>query len=268
MKYLITFVFLVGSALLAGRIALGGRNLQPGPESKHTPVVVELFTSEGCSSCPPADALLKKLEQQQSVGSAEIIALEEHVDYWNSLGWADPFSAAQFTRRQEQYAYELRLQGPYTPQMIVDGRSEFVGSSSRQARQEIEGASRNDKAAVEINLKAAGTDRAEDISVRVGKLSSTTSGDTPEVWMAVTESQLHSAVTGGENRGEDLQHASIVRRLQKLGDAKSAGDFSFSADTNLKLDANWKSDNMRVAVFVQEKKSRRILAAGSTALSR
>src|SRR5213594_3831029 len=97
------------------------------------PVLVELFTSEGCSSCPPADALLARLEKSQPVAEAEIIVLSEHVDYWNRLGWRDPFSSVEFTLRQQRYTEGFRRDGAYTPQMVVDGRVEFVGSDERQA---------------------------------------------------------------------------------------------------------------------------------------
>jgi hypothetical protein len=270
MKYLLASLFLVGLALLAGGIALHGTNSQSTtlPESKRAPVIVELFTSEGCSSCPPADALLKQLEQQQPANSAEIIALEEHVDYWDSLGWKDPFSSAQFTTRQQQYASSLHTEGAYTPQMIVDGHAEFVGSRGRQAQQEIEAATRSAKATIELTQKSPGGGQVETISLRVGKLRGATAGDTAEVWLAVTESKLHSSVTAGENKGEELQHASVVRGLQKIGDAKAVGEFSFSSDAHVKLDSNWKRENVRVVALVQEKKSRRVLAAASASLSR
>jgi hypothetical protein len=270
MKYLLATLSLVGTAVLAGFFVNHGGTSQafPSPQSERAPVIVELFTSEGCSSCPPADALLKKLEQEQPIGSAEIIPLEEHVDYWNSQGWADPYSSAQFTARQEQYAASLRTQGSYTPQMIVDGRAEFVGSRGREAQKEIENAIRVAKATIEIMRKAAESDRSDNFSVRVGKLAGASTGDAAEVWLAVTESHLHSAVTAGENRGEDLQHASVVRRLQKIGDAKASGEFSFASDVAAKIDSNWKRENVRVVVFVQEKKSRRILAASSAPVSR
>src|SRR5215471_17890729 len=93
-----------------------------------TPVVVELFTSEGCSSCPPADALLAKMETAQPFRGVQIIAIEEHVDYWDQQGWVDPFSSADWTDRQQVYETAFRQPGPYTPQMVVNGRRQFVGS--------------------------------------------------------------------------------------------------------------------------------------------
>src|SRR2546422_895176 len=128
----------------------------PGPR---TPVLVELFTSEGCSSCPPADALLAKLEIQQPIAGAEIVAMEEHVDYWNQQGWMDPFSSEQWTERQQRYAATRRDQGIYTPQMVVDGRAEFVGSRERQATHEIEQAAVQPR--TEISLRPLSADKKD-----------------------------------------------------------------------------------------------------------
>src|SRR5215475_7917611 len=119
------------------------------------PVIVELFTSEGCSSCPPADALLARLDHEQRIGNAEIIALEEHVDYWDQLGWNDPFSGKQWTERQEDYANAFGNAGVYTPQMVIDGRVEFVGSAQNKARNAIAEAAKEPKAEVSIlNVKS------------------------------------------------------------------------------------------------------------------
>jgi hypothetical protein len=113
-------------------------------------VVLELFTSEGCSSCPPADAVLRRLAREQTIGGADVIALEEHVDYWNGLGWADPFSSPAFTARQRTYADAMRRHGVYTPELVVDGTNELLGSHESGARQAIQNASASPKARVEL----------------------------------------------------------------------------------------------------------------------
>src|SRR6478736_2052313 len=107
------------------------------PAGPYKAVVVELFTSEGCSSCPPADELLGHLRQDLAAKSIQVIPLGFHVDYWNSLGWKDRFSSAEFTQRQEQYTQSLKVDGPYTPEMVVDGKVEFVGNDAGQAQRTI-----------------------------------------------------------------------------------------------------------------------------------
>src|SRR6266404_1302485 len=118
---------------------VAAKTSEPGPPRKA--VVVELFTSEGCSSCPPADELLTHLRQDLAAKNIQVIPLGFHVDYWNSLGWKDRFSSADFSQRQEQYARSLRVDGPYTPQMVVNGELEFVGNSAGQAQRAINQAS-------------------------------------------------------------------------------------------------------------------------------
>jgi hypothetical protein len=225
------------------------------------PVVVELFTSEGCSSCPPADALLIKLTEKQRPEKEQIIALEEHVDYWDQLGWRDPFSSAEWTRRQESYARTFGHGSVYTPQMVVDGRAEFVGSREWEARKEIEAMAGKVKTEVRVTPAETGKERAQ-FTVHVGKLTGVTGDDITEVLFAITEMGLHSAVTRGENAGEELHHAAVVRTLRRIGVANAKDpETAFAGEASASFDRGWKRDNLRAVVFVQEKKSRKILGA-------
>ncbi len=263
MKYLLAGLTLISLSLIATEALIRAHGQAPAttPETARTPVVVELFTSEGCSSCPPADALLARLAEGQLAGNVQLIALEEHVDYWNDLGWTDPFSSRDWTSRQYVYAGALRNGNPYTPQMVVDGTAEFVGSHTQQARETILKAASKTKIPVMLAQTNANGTSAGNFSVKVGKLEGTTRGDAAEVWLAVTETGLHSAVTRGENAGEDLQHAAVVRSMRKIGEAKADGEISFAGDATVSLQKEWKRENLRAVLFVQEKKSRRILGA-------
>ena len=180
------------------------------PGTARAPVVVELFTSEGCSSCPPADALLARLAEEQPAGNLQLIALEEHVDYWNNLGWMDPFSSRDWTSRQYVYSSVLGNVNPYTPQMVIDGRVEFVGSHTQKARQAILEAAGNTKIPVTLAQGNSNGTSTGDFSVKVGKLEGTTRGDAAEVWLAITETGLHSAVKRGEKRSRSSHAASAI----------------------------------------------------------
>jgi hypothetical protein len=234
--------------------------LSGSPETARTPVVVELFTSEGCSSCPPADALLARLDGAKLNGNVQLIALEEHVDYWNDLGWIDPFSSRDWTSRQNAYAGVLGNRNPYTPQMVVDGTVEFLGNHPEKARQAIMEAAGKPKMPVTLEQRPASKTGTEDFSAKVGKLEGT-KHDAAEVWLAITETGLHSAVTRGENAGEELRHASVVRTMRKIGEAKGDGETSFAGDASVPLQKEWKRENLKAVLLVQEKKSRRILGA-------
>jgi hypothetical protein len=249
-------------------ISLSGELRPPARVDKNAqPVVVELFTSEGCSSCPPADALLLKLEAAQPVANANVIALEEHVDYWNHDGWTDPFSSADWTARQVEYVTRFKDKSPYTPQMIVNGETQLLGTEEQQVEQVVQQAAAQPKTEVILTLESPAPDGSQQIKVRVGKLMGSTDRDTAEVWLAVTESGLASSVSAGENAGRDLHHASVVRSLHKIGLATPQNDSAFEASTRVKYKSSWKRQNLQVVVFLQEKKSMRILGAAAVTVN-
>jgi hypothetical protein len=264
---------LAGSAVLAGVVALLGlsslgKGHNPPPARLATgaaqPVVVELFTSEGCSSCPPADALLKELSEKPSLEGIEVVALEEHVDYWNHLGWADPYSAGAFSQRQSEYAEHFGRDGVYTPQMIVDGRTEFVGSRGLIAREEIRKAASVRKLDIGLARVAESTPDHPAIQIAIQNPGSVPVKGGAELWVAITERNLQSDVKGGENSGEILKHAAVVRSLQKVRMLPEPAGYTGQID--LFVRPNWKKDDLSAVVFLSEPGSRKIIGAATTPL--
>lgn len=236
----------------------------PGAAGGRAPVIVELFTSEGCSSCPPADALLARMDETQPVDGAEVIPLAMHVDYWNYLGWSDPFSSREFSERQGEYAAAYKKDGVYTPQMIVDGVKEFSGGNERTALQSIAAAARERKAQVTI-AHLPGRDEGDDVfglSVELDKFPKQTEGDPVYVLLAVTEGGLSSDVSRGENTGRRLKHAGVVREIKQLGILPEASG-PFRVETGIRIRKDWRRENLRAVVFAQERGTRRMLAAAS-----
>ncbi|WP_083322101.1 DUF1223 domain-containing protein [Hymenobacter lapidarius] len=235
----------------------GLQPLRSHAAAQPVPVVVELFTSEGCSSCPAADAALREMGTEQSVPGVEIIALGQHVDYWNRLGWKDAFSSAQFTERQRWYAQGFGT-GSYTPQAVVNGRYELVGSQRAALAAAVAKAALAPRAAVAL---ARATDGA--LTVQVHSLPTGTPAST--VQLALTETGLSSKVGAGENSGRLLRHSAVVRSLRTLGTV--AADGTFAATVPLVLGAGWKPENLRAVVLVQERASRHVVGAASLPLS-
>jgi hypothetical protein len=236
---------------------------QPAEGAGTVPVLVELFTSEGCSSCPPADELLMRLEKEQPVAGARIIALSEHVDYWNRLGWTDPYSSHAFSERQSRYATALSTEGAYTPQMIVDGKTEFVGSNQNSARAAIEKAAQRPKS--EILLSTGGTVPAGSAIVKVAVQAPGLAAAGPvDILLAITEDGLLSNVSRGENAGRKLEHTAVTRRLITLGSAEPGR--TFKAEQNVSLETSWRRDHLRAVVFAQERATRAVVAAADVSL--
>ena len=211
-----------------------------------TPVLVELFTSEGCSSCPPADALLARLLKDQPVTAAEILVLEEHVDYWDSLGWHDRFSSHLFTDRQSHYTQRLRADDNYTPQMIVDGTAQFVGNDSAHALRAITQAARTSK--VDLNLSPIIFD-GNQLSGEISLMTSPQPTSNADLYAAVIESMASTKVQRGENGGRTLQHVSIVRTLQRIGSPSEAATKPLKFSVPVPKDAT--PANLRIVIFLQ-----------------
>ena len=222
------------------------------PDAARKCVVVELFTSEGCSSCPPADALLGRLREVKLADGVEIAPLGLHVDYWNQQGWIDRFSSDAYTRRQQKYAERFRIEGPYTPQMVVDGQLQFTGNDANRAQQAIlQEAQRPQPAQIQIS---PGEPDSVQIQVKTG------TGAAGEVMLAVTEDNLATKVGAGENGGRELHHWAVVRELRSIG---RLHDGSFESAVPLKLKKDWKREDLRVVVFVQDPATGRIDGAAT-----
>jgi hypothetical protein len=224
-----------------------------------TPVVVELFTSEGCSSCPPADAALARLARRQPVEGAELIALGFHVDYWDDLGWKDPYGSPAYSARQRRYALDGDENRVYTPQMVVDGERRFVGDEDT-ARAQAAAAAKRPKLPVRVTARVDG-----DSAVLTVRLDSAPP-EGSELWAALTEDGLSSQVTRGENKGRTLEHASVVRAHVVLPAPRADGAGGFVSETRVPLKPGWKREALR-AVGVLQERGGPVRGAAAVALS-
>jgi len=225
-------------------------------------VLVELFTSEGCSSCPPADAVLSDLVLRQPVAGVEVLALGEHVDYWDRLGWRDRFSSADHTTRQSDYdAHVFHRHEVYTPQLVIDGHLERVGSDIRAVQRAIKEVAQAPKAAVDVSVvRANGRDLHVDIHVDVPP--SLTLIESADVLVAIIEDNLVTEVRRGENGGRTLRHSAVVRSLTTVG-TFAPHERAWSTTVSMAIAQEWKPANVRVVGFLQERESRRIVGAGA-----
>ncbi|HYZ87809.1 MAG TPA: DUF1223 domain-containing protein [Myxococcales bacterium] len=232
------------SRLLGVALLLGALPARAG--DGRVPILLELFTSEGCSSCPPADAVLARLVREQPVKNVEIVGLSEHVDYWDSLGWRDPYSSAQFTERQQTYASVLGRGDVYTPQAVVDGHADVVGSDEGGIR-------RASSAAAE---KAHGTIEVRADGRKVHLAATLPPHGDADVFLAAVDDPPPSHVQRGENAGRTLSHVHVVRALKRVARVDQP-----TWSTDIELEPAFQ--RLRLVAFVQERGTRRVLAAGS-----
>ena len=214
-----------------------------------TQVVVELFTSQGCSSCPPADDLLDEL-----AGRPGVVALSLHVDYWDYIGWKDPYASPQYTARQQHYAEALNLRYVYTPQIVVDGRANVVGSHRAQVLEAIEAAAQRDRPiTITFGTRSGGT-------VIIPEGHAPDEGAT--VWLAVYDREHVTEIKRGENTGHKLRNANVVRRFERLGTWTGA-----RLEIPLDLSGARARGRDGCAVIVQRGRAGPILAAAAMSLN-
>jgi hypothetical protein len=186
-------------------------------------VLVELFTSEGCSSCPPADALLRQVNGSQTSGGQLVVGISEHVTYWNQLGWSDPFSSPVYTERQNDYSERFHLEGVYTPQMVINGAEQIVGSDRAALLHAVE---KEDAESPRMSL------RIVSLSVAGGHLTVnlSTSGDLPahgaDLIAVLADDSDRSSVLHGENSGRTLAHVAVARSITRVARVQAAGELT------------------------------------------
>ena len=234
--------------------SLSGLSLVVAAQTATKPaVLVELFTSEGCSSCPPADNLLAALDRDKGYRGIPVVVLSEHVDYWDHEGWRDPFSSPDWTQRQNNYNERFHLQSVYTPQMVIDGTQQVNGSDGPAIAHALE------KAAV----------RAQHVSIEIK--DATWSGDTlqatvsiPEtdekgadIYAVLADDQDTSDVKRGENAGHTLTNVAVARVLRKVGKLRRA----YNGQIRIPLPSGMERGKMRLIVFAQKGENGEVLGA-------
>jgi hypothetical protein len=258
--------FLFGLLGLQIMLPVDGRSLQtdnkaPTPEASSTsvhPVLVELFTSEGCSSCPPADVLLLTMDTSQPVPGAQLIVLSEHVDYWDHDGWKDPNSSSALTDRQSDYVHALGLKTAYTPQIIVDGTRELRVGDRQQMNKVFQEAAATPKVPVRIGVVSVDAGNPTVLRARI-EADGNFDKHNADVYAVVALDRVESQVLHGENSRRHLTHVAVVQQLTKIGRLQKGK--SFVQDVELKLKPGTDPSNVRLIAFVQESGPGRLLGA-------
>ncbi len=230
-----------------------------GLAAQNRPVLVELFTSEGCSDCPPADDLLGRLDATQPVPGATAIVLSEHVTYWNHLGWRDPFSFDAMDERQEQYEARFKLDSSYTPQMVVDGAVQFVGNNSAKLSDAVARAAATPKATIAI----------EDAHWANGALSFSVRGDNNSgatLIAVLAQNATRSEVARGENAGRTLHHVAVVRVIKEFG-SKATDGRPLQLTGAISSGSGKTAGPLRLVVFLADRKTGQVLAVAEQTLS-
>lgn len=228
-------------------------------------MVVELFTSEGCSSCPPADVFLQNLDAHQPVQGAQLIVLSEHVTYWDQDGWKDPNSSQALTERQSSYETALGEKESFTPQVIVDGDHELkLQTPPQQVKDILQQARDETKIPVQITGVAVDSTNPSLLRARIDAGENSTRHNA-EIYVALALGHVESQVLRGENGGRHLVHVAVVQKITQVGKLQKGK--SFAQDVQLKLTPGDDPKNLRVIAFVQESGPGKILGAAQWKLN-
>jgi len=253
-------------ALMTLAITAGTPAQVRDPPPKPVAIIAELFTSEGCSSCPPADDLLRHLLKEQPIDGVVIIGLSEHVDYWDRLGWKDRFSSAMFSRRQEEYSQVFGDDRIYTPQMVIGGREEMVGIEADKIHAAIGRAAKRPMAVLTVYATQDVVERSAAVQVEIREVPETARRGDLDVMLAIVENGLESHVKSGENAKRTLKHSAVTRTLVTVGKVpKSSGSGSFT--TNVALPGGWRALQLRFVAFLQDRRTHEIHGAASAGLA-
>lgn len=239
-------------------------------------VVVELFTSEGCSSCPPAEALLNEMNAAPVMGRARVYAIAHHVDYWDRLGWKDPFASEGASDRQRMYAEIFKDRSVYTPQMVVNGRAGFVGSDRAVAAKEIaRAADAEPLAMIEVEVNGWGMDAPLNVAWRLPDVppasqESDSSGSDAQgftLHAMLVESGLETKVGAGENNGRTLRHDRVVRLMSSMRIAEGVHQGTIQLALSERIGAKpIDPDRAAIVVLIQRDHGRGFVGVGETAI--
>ena len=262
---------IVGVAAVAlgiGGAALAAVRQRPEPATTQPRIAVlaELFTSEGCSSCPAADDLLRRLLAEQPMDGIEIVGLSEHVDYWDRLGWKDPFSSPRFTERQNAYARAFRSDRIYTPQLVIDGRLEVIGSDWLAVRRALAEAATRRRATVRLSTRQPAGSNTATVQISVGGIPAEAVKKGAVILVALVEDDLVSDVARGENARKQLHHAAVARTLEvagRIAPGATSGDVTHHIDVH----PSWRRDKLRIVAFVEHPQTHAVLGAAAAALT-
>ena len=252
------FTVPISLVLLAAQHSPSGIAAQtPAPLAVNSVSILELFTSEGCSSCPPADALLRQIHGKQTSAGQLIVGISEHVTYWNSLGWKDPYSAEVFTDRQTNYVSRLSPEGPYTPQMVLNGRDQFVGSNGAALEQAL----RDDSRRKHLDLRILSSVVEGNHLIVKFALNGAAQPKPFDIVAVLTDDVDRSNVLRGENSGRTLEHVSVARELNRVGTRNGGAELS----VQIPLPENFHSGGSghHLVLFAQEQHQGAIVGAAT-----